>query len=132
METALPVWGQSVHATSPTESLKVPDGHAVKGPPSGPVKPGSAWQAVLSTLAGDEFEFAGQEAHGALPGLLLKVPSMHAEQGPPSGPVKPAGHRPCASGAVVAGTQWPIEALAMEETVLEGHAVHGELPAVPL
>ncbi len=50
----------ALHASLPTELFHVPTGHAVHGPPLGPVKPILHVQAASAGLAVGEMELAGQ------------------------------------------------------------------------
>jgi hypothetical protein len=53
-EECLPGW-HAVHAPEPGESLNIPVGHAVHGPPFTPIKPGLQAQSEEESLpAGEE------------------------------------------------------------------------------
>jgi hypothetical protein len=55
--------GHKRHCAVPMMSLYVLAGHAVQGPPLGPVKPGMQEQLSMCQLPGVEVELGGQETH---------------------------------------------------------------------
>jgi hypothetical protein len=84
--------GQSEHAAAPVASLKASAKQAVKGPPSGPVYPAFATQAVAAVepVAPPLAELARQPVQSAFPVAALKLSAKQTVKGPPSGPVYPA------------------------------------------
>ena len=72
--------GQAEHAAEPVAALKESAKHAVKGPPSGPVYPAFATQAVLVAVpvALPVPEFVGQAEHAAEPVAALNEWAKHA------------------------------------------------------
>jgi hypothetical protein len=105
--------GHAEHAAEPVP-LNEWAKHAVKGPPSGPVYPAFATQAVLAALPVPEF--VGQAEHAAEPVAALNEWAKHAVKGPPSGPVYPA----FATQAVLA-----VDPTLAPVPELLGQAVHG-------
>jgi len=79
-------------ADGPTSDLKVFAGHAVHGPPFGPVKPRIHIQSVILRLPGTDTVNAGHTTQGAGPTTALNVFAGHIKQCAPSAPVYPALH----------------------------------------
>jgi hypothetical protein len=84
--------GQPVHAASPVAALKLPAEQAVGVPPSGPVYPAFATQAVTAVepVEPSVAELEGQPVHAVSPVSALKVPAKQAVEAPPLEPVYPA------------------------------------------
>ena len=81
--------GQAVHAASPEAALDVPTTQAVGVPPSGPVYPASATQAVAAVepVKPPVAELSEQFEHAAAPVAPLKLSAKQAVGVPPFAPV---------------------------------------------
>jgi len=84
--------GHGKQADGPIADLKVFAGHAVHGPPLGPVKPVLHIQSVVLRLPGTDTVNAGHTSQAAGPTTPLNVFAGHIKQGAPSAPVYPALH----------------------------------------
>jgi hypothetical protein len=117
--------GQSKHAAAPVAALKVSVAHAVKLPPSGPVNPIEALQAVLveELVTPSVAELLGHAEQAAAPVAALKESTVQAVGGPPSAPVNPVA----ALQAVLA-----VEPVAPSVAELLGHAMHAAEPVAAL
>ena len=83
--------GHAEHFEAPKAALNVSAAHAVGVPPSSPVYPAVATQALITIepVAASVPELFGQSEHAAAPMAALKVSAAHAVKLPPSGPVYP-------------------------------------------
>jgi hypothetical protein len=85
---------QSLHASTPAETLYVPGTHCVHASPAGPQEPALQVQFVLVELPSGEWEnhLVGQTLHSDGPVKSLYLPAMH---GAHVGPEYPALHWHC-------------------------------------